>query len=222
MSQLRIKGIVFDMYGTLVDVGAVAEACKAVAPEPVAFNTQWRVKQLEYTFLRTLMGKYRDFWKVTEEALEFAIQHFALQVPSEQRNQLMKAWLHPIPYPEVEAALPRLKEKYLLAILSNGTPKMLRAGLERTGLKSHFRWVISADAAERYKPSPEVYRLALKHMRLHKNEILFVSSNSFDVMGSKNFGFKVCWINRTGVPPDPLAPKPELVVKTFDELVETI
>src|SRR5919106_202199 len=80
MARLTVKGIVFDMYGTLVDVGAVAEACKQVAPEPVAFNTLWRAKQLEYTFLRTLMGKYRDFWKVTEEALEFAMQHFGLQV----------------------------------------------------------------------------------------------------------------------------------------------
>jgi 2-haloacid dehalogenase len=222
MAGVRIKGIVFDMYGTLVDVGAVAEACKQVAPEPVAFNTLWRAKQLEYTFLRTLMGKYRDFWKVTEEALEFAMQHFGLQVSPEQRKQVMEAWLHPTPYPEVEAALPRLKEKYVLAILSNGTPKMLQKGLERTGLRPYFRWVMSADAVKLYKPSPEIYRLALKHMRLQKNEILFVSSNSFDVMGSKNFGFKVCWINRPGVPLDPLGPKPELVVKNFDELVETV
>jgi 2-haloacid dehalogenase len=222
MAGLHVKGIVFDMYGTLVDVGAVAEACKKVAAEPVAFNTQWRAKQLEYTFLRTLMGKYRDFWKVTEEALEFAIQRFGLQVSPEQRKQVMEAWLQPTPYPEVEAALPRLKEKYLLAVLSNGTPKMLQTGLERTGLRPHFRWVISVDAVKLYKPSPEVYRLAPKRMRLQKNEILFVSSNSFDVMGSQNFGFKVCWINRTGVPLDPLGLKPELVVKSFDELVEAI
>jgi len=111
MAGLRIKGVVFDMYGTLVDVGAVAEAWKEMAPEPVAFNTQWRAKQLEYTFLRTLMGKYRDFWKVTEEALDFAIQQFGLQVPREQRQQVMEAWLHPTPYADVEAALPRLKEK---------------------------------------------------------------------------------------------------------------
>jgi 2-haloacid dehalogenase len=222
MARLHIKGIVFDMYGTLVDVGAVAEACKEVAPEPVAFNTQWRAKQLEYTFLRALMGKYRDFWKVTEEALEFAIQRFGLQVLPEQRKQLMEAWLHPTPYPEVEAALPKLKEKYLLAILSNGTPKMLQTGLERTGFRPYFRWVISANAVKLYKPSPEMYRLALKRMRLQKHETLFVSSNSFDVVGSKNFGFKVCWINRAGIPLDPLGPQPELVVKSFDELVEAI
>jgi 2-haloacid dehalogenase len=222
MAGLRVKAIVFDMYGTLVDVGAVAEACKQVAPEPVVFNTHWRAKQLEYTFLRTVMEKYRDFWKVTEEALEFAIQKFGLQVSPQQRKQMMEAWLHPTPYPEVEAALPRLKAKYLLAILSNGSPKMLQKGLERTGLRPYFHWVMSADAVKLYKPSPEIYRLAPKQMRLKKNEILFVSSNSFDVMGSKNFGFKVCWINRSGVPRDHLGPKPDLIVKSFDELVETV
>lgn len=222
MPGLNVKGIVFDMYGTLVDVGAVAEACKEVAPEPVAFNTQWRAKQLEYTFLRTLMGKYRDFWKITEEALEFSIRRFGLQVSSEQHKQLMDAWLHPTPYAEVAAALPRLKKKYLLAILSNGTPKMLQTGLQQTGLRPHFRWVISVDAVKLYKPSPEVYRLAPKHMRLRKSDILFVSSNSFDVAGSKHFGFKVCWINRSGIPLDPLCRNPELVVKSFDELVKAL
>ena len=127
MARLLAKGIVFDMYGTVVDIGAVATACKEVARDPVAFNTLWRAKQLEYTFLRSLMGRYRDFWKVTEEALDFTIQRFAIHVTSEQRRRLMDAWLHPTPYPDVAAALPRLKEKYLLAILSNGTAKMLLA-----------------------------------------------------------------------------------------------
>ncbi|MFQ5684786.1 MAG: haloacid dehalogenase type II [Candidatus Binatia bacterium] len=218
MATLRVKGIAFDMYGTVVDVGAVAEACREVAPDPVAFNSQWRTKQLEYTFLRTLMGRYRDFWKVTAEALEFTIQRFGLQVTPEQRQRLMEAWLRPTPYPEVAAALPRLKENYLLAVLSNGNPKLLRTGLEQTELRPHFRWVISADEVKLYKPSPKVYQLAPKHMRLPKSEILFVSSNSFDVVGSKNFGFRVCWINRTSAPLDPLGPKPDLVVKSFDDL----
>ena len=222
MTRMLVKGIIFDMYGTVVDVGAVAEACKEVAPDPIAFNSQWRAKQLEYTFLRTLMEKYRHFWKVTEEALEFAVERFTLQITAEQRQRLMEAWLIPTPYPEVATALPRLKEKYLLAVLSNGTPKMLRTGLDRTGLRPHFRWVISADSVKLYKPSPKVYQLALKHTRLQKAEILFVSSNSFDVMGAKSFGFKVCWINRTGAPLDTLGPKPDLVVKNFDELIEAL
>jgi 2-haloacid dehalogenase len=222
MARLGVKGIAFDMYGTVVDVGAVAEACKEVAPDPVAFNAQWRAKQLEYTFLRTLMGRYKNFWTITEEALEFAIQRFGLQLTAEQRQLLTEAWLHPTPYPEVAAALPRLKEKYILAILSNGSPKMLRNGLEQTGLLLHFRRVLSADAVKLYKPSVKVYELAPKHMRLNKSEILFVSSNSFDVIGAKNFGFKVCWINRGGVPLDPLGPKPDLIAGSFDDLVDAL
>ncbi len=222
MARLLVKGIVFDMYGTLVDVGAVAAVCKEVAPDPIAFNTHWRAKQLEYTFLRSLMGRYRDFWKVTEEALKFTIERFAIQVTPEQRKRLMDAWLHPTPYPEVADALPRLKEKYLLAILSNGTAKMLLTGLDRTGLRQYFRRILSTDSVKLYKPSPKVYQLALKHMPLKKGEILFVSSNSFDVAGAKNFGFKVCWINRTGIPLDPLGAKPHLIVRSFDDLVGAI
>lgn len=222
MARLRVKGLVFDMYGTVVDVGAVAEACREVAPDPAAFNSQWRAKQLEYTFLRTLMGKYRDFWKVTEEALDFTIRRFGLQVTTEMRQRLLEAWLRPTPYPEVAAALPRLKEKYPLAVLSNGTPKMLRTGLEQTGLRPYFRWVLSVDAVKLYKPAPRVYQLAPKHLRLPKGEILFVSSNGFDVVGAKSFGFKVCWINRTGAPLDPLGPKADLVVKSFEELAATV
>jgi 2-haloacid dehalogenase len=222
MARLLVKGIVFDMYGTVVDVGAVAAACKEVAPDPIAFNTHWRAKQLEYTFLRSLMGRYQDFWKVTEEALEFTIERFAIQVTPEQRRRLMDAWLHPTPYPEVAAALRRLKEKYLLAILSNGTAKMLLTGLDQTELRQYFRRIMSADSVKLYKPSPKVYQLALRHMPLKKGEILFVSSNSFDVAGAKNFGFKVCWISRTGIPLDPLGPKPDLIVRGFDDLVGAI
>ena len=222
MAKLLVKGIVFDMYGTIVDLGAVASVCNEVTPDPLAFNTLWRAKQLEYTFLRSLMGRYRDFWKVTEEALEFTLQRFAIQVSSEQRRHLMDAWLHPSPYPEVAAALPRLKEKYPLAILSNGTAKMLLTGLDRNGLRQYFRRIMSTDSVKLYKPSPKVYQLALKHIQLKKGEILFVSSNSFDVLGAKNFGFKVCWISRLGIPLDQLGPKPDLVVQNFDELLGAI
>ncbi len=114
----------------------------------------------------------------------------------------------PTPYLEVAAALPRLKEKYLLAALSNGTPRMLRTDLERTGLRPHF-----------YKPLSKVYQLAPNHKRLPKSESRFVSSSSFNVMGAINFGFRVCRINRTSAPLDPLGPKPDLVVKSLDDLV---
>ena len=217
MARHKIRGIAFDMYGTIVDVRAVVEACREVASDPGAFTMLWRAKQLEYTFLRSIM-KYQDFWKVSEQALEFTTRRFGLEVSQEQRKRLMAAWLRPRPYPEVAAALSRLKERYALAVLSNGSPRMLRTGLERTRLLEHFRWVISVDAIRLYKPSPRVYLLAPRRMKLKKGEILFVSSNSFDVVGAKSFGFKVCWVNRTGAPPDPLGPKPDHVVRTFDEL----
>lgn len=219
---LLVKGLVFDMYGTLVDAGAVAEACRELAPDPIAFNNQWRAKQLEYTFLRTLMGQYRDFWTVTGEALAFAVARFALEMTAEQRQRLMAAWLLPTPYPEVATALPRLKATHLLAVLSNGTPEMLRSGLEQTALWPHFTSVLSADSVQRYKPSPEVYQLALQHTGLLKDEILFVSSNSWDVLGAKSFGFNVCWINRTGVLLDTLGLSPDLVVTNVNELVEAL
>ncbi len=222
MTKLNPRAIVFDMYGTVVDVGAVAEACRAIAPDPVAFNSQWRAKQLEYSFLRSAMGKYQDFWKVSEQSLAFTIDRFALTVDAVQRRQCMEAWLRPTPYPEVLAALPRLREGRPLAILSNGSPPMLRTGLERAGLRSHFRWVLSADAVRIYKPSPKVYRLALAATKLRSRDILFVSSNSFDVLGAKSFGFRVCWINRADTPLDPLGPRPDLVVRSFEELATAV
>ena len=218
MAKLNIQGIAFDMYGTVVDVGAVAEACKAIAPDAVAFNNQWRAKQLEYTFLRSTMGKYQDFWKVSEQALEFTVHRFDLSISPGQRKQLMEAWLDPTPYPDVAGILPRLKERYPLAILSNGSPNMLKTGLDRAALRPHFRWVLSADTVRIYKPSPRVYQLAPRAMKLQKQRILFVSSNSFDVVGAKSFGFRVCWINRAGAPLDPLGPRPDVTVKTFEEL----
>jgi 2-haloacid dehalogenase len=218
MAKLRVRGIAFDMYGTVVDVSAVAGVCQDVAPDPVAFVTQWRAKQLEYTFLRSLLGKYQDFWKVSDQALEFTIRRFGLQVSPEHRARLMDAWLHPTPYPEVSAALARLRERYPLAVLSNGSPRMLRRGLERAGLTACFRWVLSVEAVKIYKPSPRVYQLAPKQMKLPRQQILFVSSNSFDVVGARSFGLKVCWINRTGMPLDPLGPKPNFTVKSFNEL----
>ncbi|MGH9896507.1 MAG: haloacid dehalogenase type II, partial [bacterium] len=154
--------------------------------------------------------------------LEFTIDRFGLTVDAARRRQLMEAWLRPTPYPEVLAALPRLRERQPLAILSNGSPRMLQTGLRRTGLRSYFRWVLSADSVRIYKPSPKVYRLALTATKLRNQQILFVSSNSFDVLGAKSFGFKVCWINRTGAPLDPLGPRPDIVVRSFEELATAV
>ncbi len=212
-----IKGLVFDVYGTLVNVDPLAEIWKVI-PNRRAVHALWRAKQLEYSFLRSLMGKYQDFWMVSEQALDYTIQQLRLNLTAEQRTQLIETWLHPTAYPEAVAALPALAKRYRLAVLSNGSPKMLETGLTGTGLRPYFRWVLSAHTIRRYKPSPEVYRLALKRMKLKKAEILFVSSNAWDVIGAKSFGFTVCWIKRTNHPLDPLGPKPDLIVKNCAEL----
>jgi len=222
MAARRIGAIVFDLYGTVVDVGAVAEACRDVAADPAAFTAQWRAKQLEYSFLRTAMGRYRDFWAVSGEALDFTLRRFGVTADRAQRRRLMEAWLQPTPYPDASEALARLAARFPLAILSNGSPRMLRTGLRRAGLASHFRWVLSVDAVKVYKPSPRVYQLAPRALRVPKERILFVSSNSFDVIGAKAFGFRVCWINRAGAPLDALGMAPDAVVKSFAELEATL
>ena len=222
MLKSRPAAIVFDMYGTLVDVAGVAVVSREIVPEPEAFTALWRSKQLEYTFLRTLLGRYRDFWLVTQDALDFALRRLGFQVSPEQRRRLMDAWLRPPPYPDVAAALPRLAERFPLAVLSNGTPRMLRAGLRGSGLAPHIRTVISAHAVRRYKPSPQVYRLAVRGFRVPKRRILFVSANPFDVAGAKAFGFRVCWLNRTGAPFDALGLPPDRVASDFKGLAAAL
>jgi len=218
MRPPRPAAIVFDMYGTLVDVAGVSAACKGVVPDPEAFTALWRSKQLEYSFLRTLLGRYRDFWRVTQEALDFAVARFGRELSAEERGRLLDAWLHPAAYPDAQAALPRLAERFRLAVLSNGTPKMLRAGLRHCGLGPHIGAVLSVHGVRRYKPSPQVYRLATRRLRTPRRKILFVSANPFDVAGARSFGLRVCWINRTGAPLESLARRPQMVAADLDAL----
>src|SRR5437667_8324977 len=174
MARLRVKGIAFDMYGTVVDVGAVADACKGIAPDPMAFAALWRTKQLEYTFLLSLMGKYQNFWTVSERALEFTTRRLGIELSPAQHPRLMNAWLEPRPYTEVPAVLARLKERYPLAILSNGSPRMLQAGLVHSGPRADFRWVISADGVKLYKRATNVYEQAHKQRKHYNADHLLV------------------------------------------------
>lgn len=217
-----IEAVVFDFYGTLVDVAAVARACRRVAPDPDAFIALWRAKQIEYTFLTTAMGAYRTFWDLTGRALDYALCNARLSPSPDQRKRLMNAWLQPVLYPDTVEALARMGPGRRLAILSNGNPRMLSAGLRHVGLPNRFDAVLSADAVRRFKPAPEVYRLATDELGLPADRILFVSSNGFDVVGSKRFGLRVCWVNRRGAVLDPLGPKPDLVVSTLEELADRV
>ncbi len=212
-----MKALVFDVYGTLFDVGSVVGVCRAITPEPEAFVASWRAKQLDYAFWRSLMGRYVDFWQVTEEALRYTLKRHGLTISEEERRHLLEAWLHLEPFPEVRAALTNLKQ-YKRVILSNGSPSMLDTLLKNTGLQAEFDAVLSVDAVKIYKPAPRVYELALQHLGVAREEIGFLSANGFDVAGAKAFGFTVYWVNRTGAVLDELGIAPDATVQSLAEV----
>lgn len=217
----EIKLIAFDFYGTLVDLTAIAKACATVIPVSDAFCATWRAKQLEYTFWLSLMNRYMDFDQVTETALDFTLKQYSV-FDAAQRADLMAAWSKPVAYPDARLALPKLAAKYELVVLSNGTARSLEAGLAHLGLAGYIRRVLSADTVRIYKPAPSVYQFMLEQCRVTKAEVLFVSSNSFDVIGAASFGLEVCRVNRGHLPLDPLGIEPHLTVADLDELVQVL
>jgi len=164
------------------------------------------------------MNKYKNFWKITSDALEFSLQKFGLSVESEERAQLMESWLHLSAYPDVTVALNKLKSKYQLAILSNGSPKMLRKVFRNNGMDSILDPIISVDPVKVYKPNPIVYLHGEKVLKRLKSRILFVSGNSWDAIGAQSFGFTSAWINRDGSPSEALDVCPDLEFKDFKQL----
>ena len=214
----RPKAFVFDAYGTLFDVHSVVEAGRAVTADPQALSTLWRQKQLEYTWLRTLMGRYEDFWAVTEAALRFALDRLGIRAGEESVRHLMDAYLSLATFPEVKGALAALADTPL-GILSNGSPPMLEAAVRSSGLGGLFRHVLSVDAVRAYKPSRAVYELGTQAFGLPAGEILFVSSNAWDVSGAKAFGYRCCWCNRLGAPMERLGVSPDLEVRGLDEIL---
>jgi len=212
-----IRGYVFDAYGTLFDVHSVIDAGRAITADPAALSALWRQKQLEYTWLRALMGRYEDFWAVTEAALRHSVRRLGLRADDAQLARLMEAYLSLACFAEVPAALERLAGRPR-AILSNGSPRMLAAAVTSSGLERHLQHVISVDAVKTYKPSPAVYALAPRALGIPAAELLFVSSNAWDVAGAKSFGYQVAWCNRTGAPAEELGAAPDLVITRLDEL----
>jgi 2-haloacid dehalogenase len=213
----RIRGYVFDAYGTLFDVHSVVEAGRALTSDPAALSATWRQKQLEYTWLRALMGRYEDFWAVTEAALRWSVRRLSLEASPAHVRLLMDAYLSLACFPEVKDALARLAPRPR-AILSNGSPRMLEAAVESSGLRGFLQHLLSVDAVRTYKPSPAVYALGPKALGLPPDEILFVSSNAWDVAGAKAFGYQVAWCNRTGAPEEELGLRADHVVTRLDQL----
>ena len=214
---MTVRGYVFDAYGTLFDVHSVVEAGRAVTRDPAALSAMWRQKQLEYTWLRALMGRYADFEVVTEAALRWAIRRLGLRADEADVRRLMDAYLTLACFPDAKPALERLAGRPR-AILSNGSPRMLEAAVRSSGLHRHLEHVLSVDAVQTYKPAPEVYVLGPRALGIPAGELLFVSSNAWDVAGAKAFGYRVAWCNRQGAPEEELGLRADVVVPSLAEL----
>jgi 2-haloacid dehalogenase len=214
----NLRALVFDAYGTLFDVHSVARRCESFWPGKGALLSQaWRAKQLEYTWLRSLMRRYRPFSEVTVEALAYACASLGLPFDENQSKALMDEYLILATYPDVRDFLKGLKiEKR--AILSNGSPDMLEPLVKHSGLK--FDAVLSVDEAKIFKPAPEAYELAVSRLAVKKEQIGFVSSNCWDALGAKSFGFTVFWINRSGAPLDQLGLQVDQALHSLGEISE--
>ncbi len=199
-----IRACVFDAYGTLFDVHSAVGRHADRLPDASAVSLMWRTKQLEYTWLRSLMDRYVDFWQITQDALDFALDTYRV-ADAELKDDLMQAYLELSCYPEVPSVLNGLKDRgFRCAVLSNGSPRMLGSAVENSGLQDVFDAVISIDAIGIYKPDPSVYQMAVDQLGVTPSEIAFQSSNAWDAAGAGAFGFKVAWINRFGQQPERL------------------
>jgi len=199
-----IRACVFDAYGTLFDVHSAVGRHADRLPDASAVSLMWRTKQLEYTWLRSLMDRYVDFWQITQDTLDFALDTYRV-ADAELKDDLMQAYLELSCYPEVPSVLNGLKDRgFRCAVLSNGSPRMLGSAVENSGLQDVFDAVISIDAIGIYKPDPRVYQMAVDQLGVTPSEIAFQSSNAWDAAGAGAFGFKVAWINRFGQQPERL------------------
>jgi 2-haloacid dehalogenase len=219
---LEIDALVFDAYGTLFDVHSVTTLADELLPgHGPALSQLWRTKQLEYTWLQSLMDSpahpRADFAAVTAAALDFAVAALRLTLPASGRRRLCDAYLTLSPFPDVPAALRALSPRPRW-ILSNGTLAMLEPVVRHAGLAAALDGILSVDAAGIYKPSPRVYQLALDRLRLPLARIGFVSSNGWDAIGAKAFGFTAFWINRSGAPVDGHGPPPDRIISTLADL----
>jgi len=218
---MDVRGLLFDAYGTLFDVHSVVETGRAVTSDPQTLSALWRQKQLEYTWLRSLMGRYEDFGTVTEAALTFACRRLGLSLGAPERQRLLDAYLVLDAFPEVREVLARLRD-LPCAILSNGAPRMLEAVVDHNALGEHLRAVISVDEVRTFKPHPAVYALGPARLGLPRDQIGFVSSNGWDVAGAKAFGFRVVWVNRQEAPLDELGVTPDLEVRDLSALAQAL
>ena len=218
----NIKAIIFDAYGTLFDVNSAAEKCKdKIGNKWESFANFWRTTQLEYTWLRSLMDRHKNFWQVTEDSLDKSMKVFDID-PS-MRNELLNLYKILSPYREVPGTLKALKEKkFKLAILSNGTPSLLDQLVKSNHLDNLFDDIFSIEQVGIYKPSSRVYDMPIKKYNISKSEVAFLSANTWDVSGSGNYGYQSIWVNRNNNIFDNLDFKPKYQITDLNKLIQLV
>ena len=218
----NIKAIVFDAYGTLFDVNSAAEKCKdKIGDKWEGFANYWRTTQLEYTWLRSLMKRHKDFWQVTEESLDKSMKVF--KIDSSMKNELLQLYKVLSPYSEVKEVLKSLKaKKYKLAILSNGTPALLNELVKSNNLDDIFNDLFSVEEIGIYKPDKKVYDMPLIKYKIKSGEVVFLSANTWDVSGGGNYGYNAIWVNRNNGIFDNLDYKPKNMVNNLTQLLDIV
>ena len=218
----NIKAIIFDAYGTLFDVNSAAEKCKGkIGDKWEGFANYWRTTQLEYTWLRSLMNRHKDFWKITEDSLDKSMKFF--KIDNSMRNDLLDLYKVLSPFSEVKETLNKLKKKdFKLAILSNGTPSLLGNLVKNNTLENIFDDIFSIEEVGIFKPDSKVYELPVKKYNIKKDEILFLSANTWDVSGGGNYGYNSVWVNRNKNVFDNLDYQPLDEIHDLSEILEII
>ena len=217
----NIKAIIFDAYGTLFDVNSAAEKCKdKIGSKWESFSNYWRTTQLEYTWLRSLMKRHKDFWKITEDSLDKSMKVF--NINPNMKSELLDLYKILSPYPEVKETLQLLKEKnYKLSILSNGTPSLLNELVSSNNLKV-FDDIFSVEEVGIFKPDSKVYDIPVKKYKIEKREVAFLSANTWDVSGGGNYGFNAIWVNRNNIIFDNLDYSPKNQINNLKHLLDII
>ncbi len=217
----NIKAIIFDAYGTLFDVNSAAEKCKdKIGSKWESFSVYWRTTQLEYTWLRSLMKRHKDFWKITEDSLDKSMKVF--NINPNMKSELLDLYKVLSPYPEVKETLQLLKEKnYKLSILSNGTPSLLNELVSSNNLKV-FDDIFSVEEVGIFKPESKVYDIPVKKYKIEKSEVAFLSANTWDVSGGGNYGFNAVWVNRNNFIFDNLDYSPKNQINNLKHLLDII
>jgi 2-haloacid dehalogenase len=218
----NIKAIIFDAYGTLFDVNSAAEKCKErLGDKWEGFANYWRTTQLEYTWLRSLMRRHKDFWQITEDSLDKSMNFY--NIDNSMRSELLNLYKVLSPFTEVRDALNKLKQSnYKLAILSNGTPDLLNELVVSNGLKDIFDDIFSVEEVGIFKPDSKVYDLPINKYNIEKNEVLFLSANTWDVSGAGNYGYNTVWVNRNNNIFDKLDFEPNQQISNLSELLDLI